>query len=143
MLIRKIKPVHLKEVYEISTQQFGSESWTMEQFRDSIQDDNYICVALLYRAKVVSYVIAIQTLDDINILSVATKEEFKKQGLATQLINWYKELSLAVEKTLSLEVKSQNTPALNLYTKLGFCEVSKRKNYYKDGDTAIVMFLKK
>ena len=143
MLIRKIKPIHLKEVYEISTQQFGEESWTFEQFETSITDDNYICVALLYRAKVVSYIIAIQTLDDINILSVATKQEFKKQGLATKLIEWFKELSIAVEKTLSLEVKSQNIPALNLYTKLGFCEVSKRKNYYKDGDTAIVMFLNK
>ena len=42
-------------------------------------------------------------------------------------------------KTLFLEVRESNYPAINLYEKSGFKEVSRRKNYYKDGETAIVM----
>ena len=140
MEIRKIKPQHLPQLLELSVEQFGNESWTEQQLSSSIVDDNYICAGLFDDEKLFCYVIAIQSLDDINILSVATKEEYKKNGLATRIITWYKNLAMQVEKTLSLEVKSKNTIAQNLYQKLGFKKVHERKKYYKDGDTAIIMF---
>lgn len=140
MEIRKIKPNHCELVYNISSTQFKDESWTQDQFLQSISDDNYICAGLFDNGELFSYVIAIQSLDDINILSIATKEEYKHNGYATRLIKWYKNLAQVVEKTLSLEVKSKNTNAINLYQNLGFKKVHERKNYYKDGDTALIMF---
>ena len=140
MEIRKIRPYHIDELFEISKQEFKEESWTYDQLLSSIGDDNYICAGLFDEGHLVCYVIAIQSLDDINILSVATKNEYKRQGHATRLLKWYKNLAENVEKTLSLEVKENNEVAKSLYSKLGFKEVSQRKNYYKDGKTAIVMF---
>ena len=39
---------------------------------------------------------------------------------------------------LFLEVRVDNLPAINLYNKLGFREINRRKNYYGDVD-ALVM----
>ena len=38
-----------------------------------------------------------------------------------------------------LEVRSSNTPAINLYKKAGFTNLSVRKKYYDDGEDAVVM----
>jgi ribosomal-protein-alanine N-acetyltransferase len=40
---------------------------------------------------------------------------------------------------LILEVRVSNSPAQNLYKKLGFFELQRRKAYYPDGEDAIVM----
>ena len=140
MEIRKIKPNHIDMLFNLSKEQFDEESWTKVQFDECIINDNYICAGLFDEGNLVCYVVAIQTLDDINILSVATKQEYKNTGCAKRMITWYKNLASQVEKTLSLEVKSKNFVALNLYQKLGFKQVHKRNNYYKDGDDAIIMF---
>ena len=140
MEIRKIKPMHIDDLFNLSQEQFKAESWTKNQFDECIVDDNYICAGLFDQGKLVCYVVAIQSLDDINILSIATKNEYQKQGHATRLVTWYKNLASQVEKTLSLEVKSKNIVAINLYQKLGFKQVHTRKKYYKDGDDAIIMF---
>ena len=140
MEIRKIKPMHIDDLIKLSQEQFKDESWTKNQFNECITDDNYICAGIFNQGELVCYVVAIQSLDDINILSIATKQEYKKQGHATRIITWYKNLALQVEKTLSLEVKSKNSIAINLYQKLGFKQVHTRKKYYKDGDDAIIMF---
>ncbi len=83
---------------------------------------------------------ALESLDDVNILSIATKEKYKNKGFASALLEHLKKYSKLNNKTLSLEVKSKNHVAINLYTKLGFKIVSSRLNYYKDKDTAIIMF---
>ncbi len=140
MQIRKIKPQHAKELIELSQQNFGDESWTEKQLADIITDDNYICIALIEDEKMLSYLIAVQSLDDVNIVSIATKEGHKNKGYATKLIKWMIALCQYVEKTLSLEVKSKNITAINLYQNLGFEKVHERKNYYRDGDTALIMF---
>ena len=42
-----------------------------------------------------------------------------------------------------LEVGHQNAPALKLYQSVGFREIGRRDKYYKNGETAIVMELKR
>ncbi len=140
MQIRKIKPQHKTALIELSKNSFGEESWTEKQLEDAITDDNYICIALLDGDEMLSYLIAVQTLDDINIVSIATKRQHQRCGYASMLIKWMINLCQNVDKTLSLEVKSKNKEAIDLYTKLGFKTLHSRPKYYRDGDTALVMF---
>ena len=43
---------------------------------------------------------------------------------------------------MTLEVRSSNQPAINLYKKLGFTEAGTRKNFYaKPVEDAIIMWL--
>ena len=140
MQIRKIKPYHKKALIELSRSNFGDESWTDEQLGNAIINDDYICIALLDGDNVLSYLIAVQRLDDVNILSIATSKDNQNKGYATMLIKWMINLCQNVDKTLSLEVKSKNKTAINLYTTLGFKKIHERPRYYKDGDSALIMF---
>ena len=139
MQITTINQNNIDSVYQISLAEFAQESWTHSQFLDAINNNNYLCLCACEDC-VYSYCLALNSLDDINILSIATANEHKNKGYAKMLIEYIKNFATSQNKTVSLEVKETNTKALSLYQKMGFKVVSKRANYYKDGTTALIMF---
>ena len=44
-------------------------------------------------------------------------------------------------ENVSLEVRVNNDPAIRLYRNFGFIDAAIRKNYYENGDDAILMVL--
>ena len=72
----------------------------------------------------------------IDIMNLFVNEENRKQGVATALLN---EMIIKEDyNRIMLEVNENNNEAINLYTKLGFKEISLRDRYYGE-DTAIIM----
>lgn len=70
-------------------------------------------------------------LDEGYITNIAVFPAFRNQGIAAALIKAM--LDTCKSKALcfvSLEVRCSNFSAINLYKKLGFIEVGKRKNFY-------------
>ena len=141
MQIKKIESRHLNELFNLSVSKFKNESWTIQQFEDALKNNNYICYGVFEDDVLASYIIVLNSPDDLNILSIATKDEFLNKGYATTLISQIVDMANNT-KTISLEVKEKNTEAYNLYTKLNFNVVAVRKNYYKDGSNALIMFYK-
>ncbi len=139
MQIRKINKFELTELFDISKSAFDGESWTYSQFESAFCDENYIFLGA-YDLDLCSFVVANESIDDVNILSIATKQNKMRCGYAKALIEYLTNYAKDNKKTLSLEVKENNQKAISLYKKMGFYEVCKRKNYYRDGQTAIVMF---
>lgn len=79
----------------------------------------------------------VRVIDDVvDIINIYTNEENRRQGIAYSLF----ESMLKNEKysRVMLEVNQNNAPAIKLYNKLGFKEISLRDNYYGK-DTAIIM----
>ena len=70
--------------------------------------------------------------EDAEILTLCVSPEYRKQGIATQMIEemtqYLKKFQVA---SFFLEVNVNNIPALKLYEKCGFVQVGKRKDYYK------------
>lgn len=143
MQIKKIDKNYLKNVIEISKSQFNSESWTDEQFEELLSNSNYSIYTLVCNNTLLSYCIVLESVDDLNIVSIATDKKHLNKGYATQLVEYVIKLGDDSNKTISLEVKSKNTNAVNLYKKLNFKQVYIRKKYYKDGDDALIMFYEK
>ncbi len=81
--------------------------------------------------KICGYVLAHQTHDQIEILSIGTVSTHQRRGHANLLIETL--IANAYEATLFLEVAADNKAALNLYRKSGFVEVGRRPEYYKRG----------
>lgn len=76
---------------------------------------------------------------DFNILNIATREEFKNKGVASALINFVFKLAKQRKfKSVWLEVRYSNNVAIHLYRKLGFQQLYIRKNYYSNGEDAII-----
>lgn len=124
----------LSEIIEISKQQFGSESWTAEQFESSFNNKNSIFIVAKQNEKVVSFLVANDVVDSINLLLIATENSFKRRGYAKKLI----ETLLAKGKKVWLEVKETNIQAIALYESLDFKFLYERKKYYKDGQNALI-----
>jgi [ribosomal protein S18]-alanine N-acetyltransferase len=81
--------------------------------------------------------------DEIHILNLATHPEARRQGHAARLLLHAVEFARSHKaRTLTLEVRRSNTPALNLYRSFGFRPVGIRPNYYvEDQEDAVVMLL--
>jgi ribosomal-protein-alanine N-acetyltransferase len=83
--------------------------------------------------------------DEAHIASLATHPEFRRQGIAKQLL--VKALDTAYAegaRTAFLEVRASNEAARRMYQKFGFEEAGRRERYYKDNnEDAILMTLKR
>ena len=66
-------------------------------------------------------------------MNLAVTPAFRRQGIAEKLVLAL--CSALLEKnvrSLTLEVRASNQPAKALYEKLGFSQVGKRPNYYRN-----------
>ena len=88
---------------------------------------------------VVGYIICSNVADEAEIQRVAITPAYRRMGLATILIAYIVNImpEYGVNKVF-LEARVDNEPAINLYTKCGFVELSRRKKYYRDGMDAII-----
>ena len=120
MEIKKLNNQHIEQIYQISTQQFEGESWTQKQIQDSIESQSNICLGVFESEQLVSYAISQDSIDDINLLLIATKQNQKNKGYAKLLMQHLDDMSTKQNKTFSLEVKSTNIVAIGLYQKFGF-----------------------
>ena len=68
-----------------------------------------------------------------DMMNVAVHPDFRRKGIAEALVNTLVEELKAIDShCLMLEVRASNVPAISLYEKLGFREVGRRKNYYRN-----------
>lgn len=140
MQIQKLNASHIDALQKIYNQQFGAESWTKEQILSAFLNQAVSFYGIFNEEKLVCFASIMTSLDDINLLDIATLEEYKNKGYAKAMLKYLISLK-ELGQTFSLEVKSKNYIAINLYTSFGFKTLHIRKNYYKDGDDALCMFL--
>lgn len=68
-----------------------------------------------------------------DVMNVAVLPECRRRGIAEQLIlELCRLLAENGNETLTLEVRASNAPAIALYEKLGFIQVGRRPNYYRN-----------
>jgi ribosomal-protein-alanine N-acetyltransferase len=67
------------------------------------------------------------------MMNVAVHPDFRRQGIAEELVNTLVDnLKKMGSRCLTLEVRASNDPAIALYQKLGFVQVGRRPNYYRN-----------
>ncbi len=75
--------------------------------------------------------------ETMDIVNVVVDNEYRKQGIATKLIDYVIKLYDDVENIM-LEVNENNIAAISLYKKNRFEIINKRNNYY-GSDSALIM----
>lgn len=142
--IEKFLPQHIDEVIEISEEQFGVHGWQADLFKEEFGKENHFAFVAVCDEKVVSFVFVMKTYgekgEDFNILNIATKKGFENKGIATKLLSFLEDYArnLGVFQ-LWLEVREHNQNAITFYKNMGFKLDYVRKNYYANGDNALVM----
>lgn len=92
---------------------------------------------------VVGMLVLWKILDEAHIATVAVHPQFRRRGIARQLIVSALKAAAAEGALLALlEVRAGNHAAIRLYRQLGFEEVGRRPHYYKDNqEDAVLMTL--
>ncbi len=82
--------------------------------------------------------------DNIDIDYILVKDEFKRKHIASSLLEYALEYCKSKNITkVFLEVRESNIPAIKLYEKFNFKNISIRKNYYPDNkEDALIYMLK-
>ena len=79
------------------------------------------------------YVGSQTVMDETDMMNIAVDVRYRRQGVAQALVEALAEqLKKAGSRCLTLEVRISNQPAIALYEKLGFAQVGKRPNYYRN-----------
>lgn len=70
--------------------------------------------------------------ENMEINYIYVKEEYRKKGIATELLNYM--ITTNNFNNITLEVNIKNLNAINLYKKFDFKIINIRKNYYNGVD---------
>ena len=93
--------------------------------------------------RIAGMIVAWLFVDEVHIATLATHPDFRRQGIARQLLLHV--LNLAVQEgavSSFLEVRAGNVAAQDMYHKFGYRESGRRPRYYKDNnEDAILMTL--
>ena len=81
---------------------------------------------------VLGYGLVRAVLDEGCLEKIAVDPAWRRQGVAAELLAAFLRFGRAHLAFLTLEVRASNTPAVALYQKLGFQEVGRRRNYYRE-----------
>ena len=88
--------------------------------------------------KVVGFIEFANNVGSIDIYTIAVDENFKRHGIATQLIDYVK--GNYDYETITLEVRSKNDAAIKMYQKNGFEVINTRKKYYENDDAYVMQY---
>lgn len=121
---------HIAQVAELEKLCF-SDPWPEKILTSELDNPLSLWLVALDGEQVVGYVGSQSVLDEADMMNLAVLPEARRQGLAERLVT---ELCLRLAenriKSLLLEVRVSNSPALALYEKLGFEQIGRRPNYY-------------
>jgi ribosomal-protein-alanine N-acetyltransferase len=92
-------------------------------------------------APVVGFACAAAVADEVELQSIAVDPSVRRQGIGAALletlVEWAREEGY---RTLHLEVRAGNVPALALYRHFGFVQTGLRRGYYQDdGEDALLL----
>ncbi len=80
--------------------------------------------------------------DHLDISIVITSKKHINQGIASSLLTELVEFSRSKKlSNIFLEVRESNLPAIKLYEKFNFTQISIRKNYYADNKEDALIYM--
>lgn len=112
--------------------------WTPAVLADCLTPDYFIWVIGDKNPR--GFIVVRNNINTWEIMQLVIDQAYQRQGFASQLLQFV--IATAQEKQIQkliLEVRASNNPALTLYEKLGFTRTGLRKNYYQDGEDAVLM----
>ena len=110
--------------------------WSEQQLRDTLSSLSGRAWLLDTRG----HLVVSQAGPTADILTIAVHPDHRRQGHASALLDHgLHQLSQQGVEELFLEVRTDNTGAIALYTAHGFTEVGQRRRYYSDGQDALVL----
>lgn len=112
--------------------------WNDAQIEEEMAKGNFVLATRREGPKdIVGVCCAWVVAGEVQILEVATHPSARNQGVGGLVLR--AACDRCPEGDAFLEVRASNEPALGLYHKLGFKETGRRREYYANGEDAVLM----
>ena len=120
-----------------------SDAWQERDILGYLSTEGGMVFVAISDGEVVAYILGRLIAPEAEIYRIAVLPEKRRRGIGYRLLDY----AMKTERgrgleTVFLEVRSKNTPAINLYTAYGFKPAGVRKGYYKNPDDDAVIMLK-
>ena len=131
---------HVSQIAHLETLCFH-DPWSERSIASELENALSLWLVAVEDDDVIGYVGSQTVLGWSDMMNVAVHPDHRRKGIGEKLVVALEEALKAQESTcLTLEVRVSNDPAKALYEKLGFTEVGRRKNYYRDPkEDALIM----
>ena len=125
-------PAHVPQIAQLERLCFN-DPWSDRSIASELDNRFSLWLVAVDGEKVVGYVGSQSVLGWADMMNIAVSPEYRRQGIAYGLVTRLEEALKENDVTcLTLEVRASNASAQALYGKLGFQQVGRRPNYYRN-----------
>ena len=132
MMITNMTGDHVASIAQLEKLCF-SDPWSEKSIESELSCRLSCWLVAMEGDTLVGYVGSQTVIDESDMMNLAVHPDYRRQGIAEKLVvaleNALRERG---SKALTLEVRASNQGAIALYEKLGFQQVGKRPNYYRN-----------
>ena len=137
---RPMNQLDLVPAFAIEKNAYGHEAWTMAQFKEEFAGKERMYVVGEFGGELIAYAGVVNLAGTADVLTLTVADEHRRKGIGRELLRRLIDWSRTQKcEAIMLEVRVGNIDAIPLYESFGFIEISRRKDYYGPGKTAIVM----
>lgn len=114
--------------------------WSPNLLKSELMSENRIYLVAKENEEIVGFAGGMLNFPEMEIMNIVTKKTERRKGIGKILLE--KLIKIANDRqveTIFLEVNEKNESARKLYEKVGFEEMSRRKNYYGESENAIIL----
>jgi ribosomal-protein-alanine N-acetyltransferase len=109
--------------------------WSAEEIAEMLAVPHTLALGIWQAETLIAMLMLRSAGEDVDILTLAVAHTHRRQGLAEKLMQAAMEqLHMQGATRLLLEVALVNQGAIALYGKLGFSEIGRRAQYYRQAD---------
>ena len=132
MRLETMNPSHVAQIAQLEKICFA-DPWSEKSIASELDNKLAFWLIAAEGDTVAGYIGSQTVMDETDMMNVAVHPDYRRQGIAEALVNTLVEnLKKMGSHCLTLEVRASNDPAISLYEKLGFREIGRRKNYYRN-----------
>ena len=140
--IVKMTHAHVPQIAGIEKLCF-SDPWSEKSITSELDSRISLWLVAMDGDTVAGYVGSQSVLDMADMMNVAVHPAYRRRGIARELVNGLVDaLKEKGMKSLALEVRASNAPAIALYEQLGFQQVGLRPNYYRNPKENVLILRK-
>ena len=123
---------HVSQVAQLERECFH-DPWSENSIASELNNPLSLWLVALDGQQVAGYVGSQSVMGEADMMNIAVSAKYRRMGIAQELVQ--RLVAALREKgvcSLALEVRASNEPAKALYGKLGFEQVGRRPNYYRN-----------
>lgn len=140
IFIEEFSYKHVNDVYSIGKLSI-EEAWEKDSISKEVTNPMAKYFVAVHENKVIGFAGMWIIAGEADVTNIAVHPDYRKKSagmlVTKSLLDYCRSNSIS---SITLEVRASNTPAINLYKKLGFQEEGVRRKFYSDGEDALIMW---